>query len=145
MKVIPYEINLHALKAYNHVFEEKAMAKNIEFLAPSDIDKLMEGGKKVIWSMSPPCQPHTRQGFKLDEKDNRSKPFLKVLEFLREVERKPDLIILENVKNFEVSVSFDMLKEVLDLCEYSFSQYLLSPVKYGIPNARTRFYLIATL
>ena len=104
------------------------MAKNIEFLSAQDIDALQSGSKRIIWSMSPPCQPHTRQGFKLDEKDNRSKPLLKIIEFLREVEQKPDLIVLENVKNFEVSVSFDMVREALIEQGYSFVQYLITPL-----------------
>jgi tRNA (cytosine38-C5)-methyltransferase len=72
----------------------------------------LEEKKALIWSMSPPCQPHTRQHANQEEdmNDPRSKSFLHLCQMLREMDFStlPRCILLENVIGFE-NVSLDQL------------------------------------
>ncbi|GAB64652.1 DNA (cytosine-5)-methyltransferase-like protein 2, partial [Plasmodium cynomolgi strain B] len=77
------------------------------------------------------------------EKDERSRSFIHICNLLKKVkeENLPKYIFIENVRNFELSTSFfyfiNSVKE-----NYNFQTYLLSPLQYGIPNERLRFYCI---
>jgi len=106
------------------------------------LDELVSGDEKVIWLMSPPCQPYTRQGKQEDIKDTRAKPLLNLIEMFQSVKYKPDYILLENVKNFESSESCKLLKETLVKNEYAIKEVLMSPLEIGIPYQRLRYYLL---
>ncbi|GAW79157.1 DNA (cytosine-5)-methyltransferase [Plasmodium gonderi] len=77
------------------------------------------------------------------EKDERTRSFIHICNLLKsvKVENLPEYIFIENVKNFELSCSFlcfiNSIKE-----NYNFQTYLLSPLQFGIPNERLRFYCI---
>ncbi|CAH8575324.1 unnamed protein product [Schistosoma margrebowiei] len=77
------------------------------------------------------------------EADKRSSSFFHVLDLISIL--KPTGIILENVKGFEHSEPWRRLIEVLNSCDYEYRQFLLSPLQFGIPNCRLRFYLLARL
>ncbi|CAH8854195.1 unnamed protein product [Trichobilharzia szidati] len=96
-----------------------------------------------IWSLCPPCQPFTRLGKQMCEADNRSASFFHILDLITIL--KPQGIILENVKGFEHSEPWRRLIEVLNTSGYEYRQFLLSPLQFGIPNCRLRFYLVARL
>lgn len=97
-----------------------------------------------VWLMSPPCQPFTRQGKQDDLDDRRTDGFVYLIkEVLPRLEKKPKYFLLENVAGFEQSRAHRMLIEILEENQYSSHQYLLSPVQFGIPNSRLRFYLTA--
>ncbi|EUD65335.1 hypothetical protein C922_04278 [Plasmodium inui San Antonio 1] len=106
---------------------------------------------KVLWE--PPQGPEQYHVDKLNldqalsslqiEKDERSRSFIHICNLLKKVkeENLPKYIFIENVRNFELSTSFfyfiNSVKE-----NYNFQTYLLSPLQYGIPNERLRFYCI---
>lgn len=96
-----------------------------------------------LWMMSPPCQPHTRQGNQKDDLDSRSSAFLAILSRLRQIEVSPEFILLENVKQFSSSNSCDLLKATLDDLQYDYRQFVLTPTQFGIPNERPRYYMLA--
>ncbi|CAF3801550.1 unnamed protein product, partial [Rotaria sordida] len=52
-------------------------------------------------------------------------------------------ILLENVSGFEYSQAHQLLLNTLETYNYYYQQYLLSPIQFGIPNSRLRYYLIA--
>jgi tRNA (cytosine38-C5)-methyltransferase len=96
------------------------------------------------WLMSPPCQPFTRQGKQEDLNDHRTDGFVYLMKtILSQLKFKPKYILLENVSGFEYSQAHQLLLETLQLNNYSYQQYLLSPIQFGIPNSRLRYYLIA--
>jgi tRNA (cytosine38-C5)-methyltransferase len=95
--------------------------------------------------MSPPCQPYTRIGLQQGSQDARAKSFLHLLKVLGEMENKPKYILVENVKGFEESDSRDMLVDTLKHCDYTYQEFLLTPLQIGIPNSRMRYYLLAKL
>jgi tRNA (cytosine38-C5)-methyltransferase len=97
-----------------------------------------------IWLMSPPCQPFTRQGKQEDLNDRRTDGFVYLMKtILSQIKIKPKYILLENVSGFEYSQAYQLLLEILQSNNYSYQQYLLSPIQFGIPNSRLRYYLIA--
>ncbi|CDU16142.1 DNA (cytosine-5)-methyltransferase, putative [Plasmodium yoelii] len=77
------------------------------------------------------------------EKDKRTYSFFHVCNLLKNmnVNSLPKYIFIENVKNFELSFSFlYFINSIKD--NYNFQTYLLSPLQFGIPNERLRFYCI---
>lgn len=100
-----------------------------------------------VWLMSPPCQPFTRGGRQQDAKDARSTGFLYILEVLEEMKNPPKYLFLENVLNFEVSECHEHLVRVLTGRGYELEEFLVQPTDpwIGIPNARMRYYLCATI
>ena len=67
--------------------------------------KALQEFNAMIWVMSPPCQPHTRQHSNQNEDihDPRSKSFLHLCEMISTLgsEYLPKVILLENVVGFE--------------------------------------------
>ncbi|CXH89259.1 DNA (cytosine-5)-methyltransferase, putative [Plasmodium berghei] len=77
------------------------------------------------------------------EKDKRVYSFFHVCNLLKNmnVNNLPKYIFIENVKNFESSFSFLYFINSIKN-NYNFQTYLLSPLQFGIPNERLRFYCI---
>ncbi|KAJ1544169.1 tRNA (cytosine-5-)-methyltransferase, partial [Nowakowskiella sp. JEL0078] len=82
-------------------------------------------------------------GKQLDIKDPRSNALLHLINMLSTIKLPPTYLFLENVPNFEKSESHNLLLNVLKKRGYVVSEYLLSPLLFGIPNDRLRYYLIA--
>lgn len=91
--------------------------------------------------MSPPCQPFTRNGLKKDTEDARTCSFTYLLQILPELEI--NYLLMENVKGFEMSNMRNKFVRALEESEYIYQEFLLSPVQFGVPNARCRYYCLA--
>ncbi len=94
-----------ANNVYQSNFGIKPDTLSLEYLKCDYYDRLCR--KKglnpiVAWFMSPPCQPFSCQGNGLDLKDNRTDAFKNLVNLINS--KEPDFILLENVKNFEVSI-----------------------------------------
>uniref|UniRef100_A0A2P2HXY1 tRNA (cytosine(38)-C(5))-methyltransferase n=1 Tax=Hirondellea gigas TaxID=1518452 RepID=A0A2P2HXY1_9CRUS len=161
--VYPYEINPSALEAYSHNFTEDGTgavdncsarkriksscgtkkkftaARNLLGLSVAEVTKL----SPHLLTMSPPCQPFTRQGLQQDTADRRCDSLQHVLTVLKELPNPPARILLENVKGFETSHARDQLLQVLDCRGYTYQEFLLCPTQLGVPNSRLRYYLLA--
>lgn len=136
------DINTLANHVYKFNFPKtKLLQKNIEGLTRQDLDKL----KADLWTMSPPCQPYTRQGKQEESNDTRAKSFLNLMKILKDMEFPPKYIFIENVKGFEGSDTRDLLVQALKLKDYKFQEMLVTPTDFGIPNSRLRYYLLAKL
>ena len=137
-----FDINTNANTVYRHNFPEaKLMQKNLEGLTVKDLDKL----SAQCWTMSPPCQPYTRQGKQEASKDSRAKSFLHIMDLLAEMSHPPSYVLIENVKGFDGSDTRDYLLRVLQTKGYHTKEFLVSPVELGIPNSRLRYYLLAKM
>jgi tRNA (cytosine38-C5)-methyltransferase len=104
-KVYAFDINPNANTTYLHNFKIKPKDISLESFSLKDYEKLCESNKankNIIWLMSPPCQPFTRQGKVEDLKDERSNGFKNLMQILAETKYLPEYLLLENVKNFEV-------------------------------------------
>lgn len=102
---------------------------------------------KQIPNRSPPCQPFTRTRFskQRDLDDKRTAGFQALLHLLctLPVARRPRWIFLENVAGFIGSRGHALLRQQLRIAEFQWKEYVLSPTDVGIPNQRTRYYLLA--
>ncbi|KAG0180308.1 tRNA (cytosine-5-)-methyltransferase [Apophysomyces sp. BC1021] len=137
-----FDINTVSNEIYAHNFGAKTIGQNlIETLSAEFYDGLAAD----VWTMSPPCQPYTRIGLQQGSKDPRAKSFLHLLDVLEKLKNRPKYIVVENVKGFEESTSRDMLVQQLEQCDYSYQEFLLTPLQLGIPNSRMRYYLLAKL
>ncbi|XP_021368212.1 tRNA (cytosine(38)-C(5))-methyltransferase-like isoform X1 [Mizuhopecten yessoensis] len=138
--ILAIDVNTTANKAYRHAFPASKLSEcGIETLTVKQLDEW----KIDMIVMSPPCQPFTRVGKKLDTEDLRSKSFLHLLSLLPKLTYCPSYILVENVKGFESSQTRDRLLDTLHTCSFNFQECLLTPLQFGIPNSRLRYYLIA--
>lgn len=139
--VTAYDINTVANKV--HSFNrpgKKVEARNICSITASQMDNIAAD----LWTMSPPCQPFTRIGLKKDLEDKRTDCLVHLMQnVLAHMKRPPGRFFLENVKGFETSEACSMVKDVLGNLGYHIRQFILSPSQFGIPNSRSRYYLIA--
>nr|SVE81464.1 EOG090X0A4V [Daphnia magna] len=137
--VFSVDINTSANEVYRHNFKQtNQQSRNIQSLSANEINKL----KPNVIMMSPPCQPFTRVGLKLDVEDSRCSSFLHLLDVLPHLETV-SLVLMENVVGFETSEMRNAFTKALKSCGFYFREFLLSPVSLQIPNSRNRYYLIA--
>ncbi|CAG8572756.1 50_t:CDS:2, partial [Racocetra fulgida] len=80
---------------------------------------------------------------RLDDQDPRAKGLLHLIDILSKLSNPPDYIFLENVLNFEKSKSREKLITQICLMNYEIHECLLTPLQFGIPNDRLRYYLMA--
>ncbi|KAJ3415420.1 C-5 cytosine-specific DNA methylase [Chytridiales sp. JEL 0842] len=124
-----------------HNFGKPPVQYGIDALTAEEIDAYGAN----CWLLSPPCQPYTRGGKKLDDKDPRAKGLLNLINLIKALPIPPQFILMENVKNFEESRSRDLLIAVLAERGYEYDEWILTPLQFGIPNERKRYYLTARL
>ena len=148
-----YDISLHANNVYHYNFcgssnkgSDSVCTKLVEQLKSKDILPL----RANLWTMSPPCQPFTTNGEgrgkqRLDASDKRCNGLKGIAKLLTDLnkEDRPKWILLENVKGFEGSAMCEIWCECLRNNGYSYRSFVLSPVEFGIPNHRRRYYLLA--
>ncbi len=101
----------------------------------------------ICATRSPPCQPFTTTRFakQKDLDDRRTAGFQALLKLLCALpsDKRPRWIFLENVPGFLHSRARTFLHEHLRLAGYpSWSEFVLSPADLGIPNQRTRYYIM---
>ncbi|KIK66108.1 hypothetical protein GYMLUDRAFT_158268 [Collybiopsis luxurians FD-317 M1] len=101
-----------------------------------------------LWILSPACQPYTV--LNPDAKgslDPRAKSFLhlvqNVLPELFALKTHPTHMLVENVGGFESSTTRQILLSQLHSLGYTTAEFLLTPLQFGIPNSRLRYYLLA--
>lgn len=133
-----YDISTTANKVYEYNFRESPKCVSIEHLSLRQVD-----GVADIWLLSPPCQPYTRGGKKLDTRDGRARGFLCLLDLLERCTSPPSFLFIENVRGFEASDTHGRLQEVLKIQNCTCREFLLSPTQIGIPNTRVRYYGLA--
>ncbi|THH26585.1 hypothetical protein EUX98_g7603 [Antrodiella citrinella] len=102
----------------------------------------------TLWLTSPSCQPYTvLNPAAKGAEDSRAKSFIhlieRVLPDLVEMGKQPERILVENVAGFETSTTRQNLLKTLDALGYEYMELLLTPLQYGIPNSRLRYYLLA--
>uniref|UniRef100_A0A8C9VE18 tRNA (cytosine(38)-C(5))-methyltransferase n=1 Tax=Scleropages formosus TaxID=113540 RepID=A0A8C9VE18_SCLFO len=129
--VAAVDVNTTANEIYRHNFPATPLwSKTIECITLDEFNKLQFD----MILMSPPCQPFTRIGLQGDISDPRTKSFLYILQLLPRLTKRPQFLLLENVKGFETS-------SARDITHFPSS----SPIGcfLGIPNSRLRYFLIA--
>ncbi len=138
--VAAFELNPNANEVYAHNFSLTPRQCNIEKLRLAEL----EAFDAEMWVMSPPCQPFTRLGKRKDVDDHRTDSCLSLLAKIPAMTRPPRHLLLENVQGFECSETRRRLVGILASCDYTLEEFLLDPRQIGVPNARLRYYMIAT-
>jgi site-specific DNA-cytosine methylase len=134
-----FDLSDVANATYEHNFGIKPAQVNIGALS---VAKLSSYGAST-WLMSPPCQPYTRKGLKKDSADGRARSFLDILDLLPKLSRPPKFILIENVVGFEASDTRERLLATLSDARYVVQEFILSPLQFGIPYSRPRYFCIA--
>ncbi|XP_010670683.2 tRNA (cytosine(38)-C(5))-methyltransferase 2 isoform X2 [Beta vulgaris subsp. vulgaris] len=134
-----FEINDIANDVYQHNFGHRPYQGNIQSLSVADLDKY----KAHAWLLSPPCQPYTRQGLQKDSSDARAFSFLNILELIPELSSAPLMLLVENVVGFETSNTRNKMIEVLATTGYLTQEFILSPLQFGVPYSRPRYFCLA--
>ncbi|CAA7269223.1 unnamed protein product [Cyclocybe aegerita] len=101
-----------------------------------------------LWLLSPACQPYTVLNPNAKgAKDPRAQSFLhlvqNVLPELSSGDEHPDRLFVENVAGFEMSSTRQILVSTLRAIGYTITEFLLTPLQFGVPNSRLRYYLLA--
>ncbi|KAJ7356625.1 S-adenosyl-L-methionine-dependent methyltransferase [Mycena albidolilacea] len=104
--------------------------------------------KATLWLLSPACQPYTvLNPSAKGELDPRAKSFLHLVQnIIPELAREdahPTHFLVENVGGFETSSTRHVLVSTLRSLGYTVAEFLLTPLQFGIPNSRLRYYLLA--
>lgn len=136
--VAAVDINTTANEVYKHNHHNKHLQRNIVGFSARELQEM----KPQIILMSPPCQPHTRQGHRRDKEDARSQPLVHIMSLLPDISSLRYLL-LENVQGFETSESRQMVVDTLCSAGFKCQEFLLNPLDLGIPNSRLRYYLLA--
>jgi tRNA (cytosine38-C5)-methyltransferase len=138
--VAAFDIGVHTNQCYAANFGgHKPTASAIERLSASSLDAL----DADCWLLSPPCQPYKRGGLKKDADDPRSAGLLNLTARLLEMKKPPRTMLLENVVGFEDSKCRAMLVDNLHKLSYGIAEFILSPLDFGLPNDRQRYFLCA--
>ena len=98
---------------------------------------------EVMFVMSPPCQPFTRQGSRKDDLDPRSASVIHLFGIFSQLPSLPDYFFLENVQGFEGSNTRNKIMEFFTQHRYHVVEFLINSNELGIPNSRLRYYLLA--
>ncbi len=90
-----------------------------------------------------PCQPFSAAGKELGFKDSRGTIFFKLLAIIEE--KKPEIVFLENVPNLvrhDKGKTYRTIIEKLMDAGYSISSKILDSSFFGIPQSRSRIYIV---
>ncbi|XP_017065525.2 tRNA (cytosine(38)-C(5))-methyltransferase [Drosophila eugracilis] len=137
--VAALDVNTVANAVYAHNYgKDIVRTRNIQSLSVKEVAKL----RATILLMSPPCQPHTRQGLQRDTEDKRSDALTHICGLIPECQ---DLqyILMENVKGFETSQARAQFVEALEKAGFHWREFILTPTQFNVPNTRYRYYCIA--
>lgn len=135
--VFASEINASACKVYENNFHIKPKG-DITKIRCKDIpphDILCAGF---------PCQPFSISGNRKGFDDPNGKLFFEIVRIARF--HKPQMILLENVKNLEThnnGKTLDKIREKLNGLGYKTFSKVLNATYYGVPQARKRIYIVA--
>ena len=125
-------------KIFNENFKIKLTLKDINDVNIDDIPKMN------IMTAGFPCQPFSIAGNQLGFNDVRSNVFWKILEIINKY--KPEIVILENVKNLQSHDNGNTFKTIISEIEklnYYYKYKILNTCEHSnIPQNRERIYII---
>ena len=137
-----FDVDDSALRVYRHNHcDTPTSGADIVSLSVTQLEAFAAD----TWLLSPPCQPFTRQGHMLGAADGRTSALLHIVSLLRDAPDGvlPAYLLLENVVGFESSSARAALLSTLLSRSYHTRELWVSPSDVGIPNQRTRYFLLA--
>jgi len=91
-----------------------------------------------------PCQPFSNAGLKLGFDDTRGTLFFDVAQIIKK--RRPEMVLLENVKGFVIhdrGRTHAVVRNVLEDLGYEVHSKVLNASDFGVPQNRERIYIVA--
>lgn len=132
------EFNEDAVRTYNKNFKDFVKVIDITEI---DVESLPDFD---LMCAGFPCQPFSIAGKRLGLLDDRSGVLPKLIEIIKY--KKPKIILLENVKNFENFGGGSLLNEtkssIADI-GYSVFHSVLDAARFGLPQFRKRIFILA--
>lgn len=132
------------LATYRHNHPEQQVARiDLSRVTPWQLAAI----RADLWWLSPPCQPYSVRGNRLDLQDPRSASLLRIMNVLERLsaEKLPPAIAMENVPGFLQSQARERLTDILSARGYELKEQILCPTSLGVPMRRERYYLAASL
>ena len=133
------EIDLDACKTYRYNFPRNQLVegdiKAIDKTSIPDFDVLIAGF---------PCQPFSVCGKQEGFKDDRGNLFFQIVDTIET--KKPPFVFLENVANLlkhDRGNTFCIIRKELEKLGYIIKYLVADACDYGIPQHRTRIYIVA--
>ncbi len=125
---------------------QETYANNFGEMPDGDITKIDESEvpSHSVLCAGFPCQAFSISGKMKGFDDTRGTLFFDVARIAKKV--KPDVLFLENVKNFakhDDGKTLEVVKDTLDKIGYNYFTQILRSSDYGVPQARERIYIIA--
>ncbi|KAE9408642.1 S-adenosyl-L-methionine-dependent methyltransferase [Gymnopus androsaceus JB14] len=139
-----FDWDQNAIKVYEANHGEIVTKIDISTLSASFLASFQAN----LWLLSPACQPYTVLNPNAKGSlDPRAKSFLhlmqNVLPELVARKEQPKHLLIENVGGFEASTTRQFILSQLHSLGYTTAEFLLTPLQFGIPNSRLRYYLLA--
>lgn len=132
------EFDTKAAQTYKANFTNTLVVDDIHNLDPKDapdFDVLLAGF---------PCQAFSVAGYRKGFEDERGDLFFEALRFIKA--KKPEVVLLENVKNLvghDDGNTFKVIREALEAHDYFLKYQVLNAKDYGnIPQNRERIYVV---
>lgn len=136
------EIDPMACKTYKLNHKHKLYEEDIHLLHGANLESVdvITGGF--------PCQAFSVAGYRKGFDDHRGNLFFEIMRLVEELEKKPTVLFLENVKNFSGHDNGNTLSKVANIIQedygYSFFWKVLNTCDYTkIPQNRERTFMIA--
>lgn len=134
--VFSSDIDKHVSKTYEDNFGTYPL---------SDITKVNEKDipSHDILCAGFPCQAFSISGKQMGFEDTRGTLFREVVRIAKY--HKPELLLLENVKNLEKhdnGRTFNVIKENIENIGYNMYHQVINASQYGVPQARERIYMV---
>ncbi|XP_006454830.1 hypothetical protein AGABI2DRAFT_198459 [Agaricus bisporus var. bisporus H97] len=123
-----------------------------DIIKNTDISKLsvtqLANFNADFWLLSPACQPYTVLNPNAKgATDPRARSFLylvqDILPQLAKMNALPSRLLVENVAGFETSFTRQTLVSAMRSLGYRTLELLLTPLQFGVPNSRLRYYFLA--
>lgn len=133
----------------NHKEDCKVILGNIEELTEDFLKETFKGKKIDIIIGGPPCQGYSICNKNAgDPKDPRNSLFTEYLRMAKIF--NPEIMVMENVPNIlnaktkKKELVVDIIKKELENIGYNVYMQVLDAYDYGVPQNRSRFFLIAS-
>lgn len=135
------EFDYNACITYRKNFDHKLFEEDIWKLNPANLEPV------DVLTAGFPCQPFSVAGYRKGFADDRGNHFYRIIDFINELQERPKILFLENVKNLEThdeGKTFKMIMSTLKDNNYkAFSQVLNTKDFGNVPHNRERIFIIA--
>lgn len=75
--------------------------------------------------------------------DARAFSFIKIIELIQHMLQPPKMLFVENVVGFETSDTHEQMLETFGKLGFVTQEFILSPLQFGIPYSRPRYFCLA--